>query len=1287
MKRLLVVLHHTLWYATAGLLISAAILVTAARLALSGIGEYKDEIQLWVGQYMGYSLQIEQISAEWKGWTPQLHLTNIDLLDKSHAGIIAEFDSASLGIDLYESLVNKQIRPQGLTVSGLDLQLTRLADGSISINNMQNHDFNQTNNNTALSEWLLQQHRITLIDANVGWKDEARGTPVRQFRQVTLELRTDNNRMQLDVTSVLPAEIGELLKLRIDVVGNVLTPDWDGDIYLMADNLKLNELTQSLPVTGKNGNTKIEVWTHWNNARLVDFSGSIDAKEFVLGINDAQLRVETLSAQVSGKRPQQKNWLLKLALSDVKTENGYWPASVYQLFAERKKTGEDFRYVGYASYLKLHEAIPYLQAALTSMELSFPKELNTVHGELSDLRFSFSPTAGISQLFAISTQFNNLTYQQGPYQINGLSGKLQSDGRETHIALDSNAARLVHKDWLEQPLLFDRLLGNVNVTLTDTALISIDNLLIQNTEISLSFDGDIELNETNPFINLLARLEQADLESITNYLPHQTYPGLQKWLKQALVAGNITSADILYRGNVDDFPFEDDSGIFKAIVNVENATLEYERSWPYVDKLNAEVILDNDDLLVSVSSGYIFDAEIKDFNGAIKDITQGNHHLQIGGKINGHTSDARLFIEQSPLQKNQTLSQFAKMNITGNIGLDLRLDIPLGPEESVVNGSISFIDTKIESNMPRLGLEQINGSVKFTRHDVWAKDIDAFYHGKPVKLDIPRKEKSEDADKFILRGLVDKSFILSELGMFSPALLHKQQDLFDYFDGKSEWSVTIQQYIDSDKEIHQHIRIASELDGISVNLPYPLGKLASEKRAVIVDAKFINRTTNEVNIEYDDLIYADVLVGNRQDIKLEQVNIGIGESLAADKPTYPLFIRGNIDKLNIDAWLDFLKLRNANSKRQQIRPDSLLLDLQVSELMMFDQHFEDTGLRLTRPATGWTVELDGAEIKGQAQLLAKTSDQNNAPALAIALDYLTFDGKHRKTNARASVNLDKLPEIDASIKALTFYNKQLGETRLLTSNVDGAILIDSLSFKTDDFDINASGKWSLESNINRSEFNAVIKARSLSVLLSTFGYNGGANIDGGKTRIELSANWMDTPMNFAGEKAYCELDMDIGKGQFLDINPPAGSIFGLLSVAALPRRLTLDFSDLFEKGFTFDRIDGNFTIDGGNAYTNNLSMTAPTADIIVAGRTGLIEQDYDQIATVLPKLSSTLPVASALFGPVGIGVGTVLYLAGELFDDSLNPIDKIVSYQYSIKGSWKKPTIEKLSEEKESGSG
>ncbi len=88
-------------------------------------------------------------------------------------------------------------------------------------------------------------------------------------------------------------------------------------------------------------------------------------------------------------------------------------------------------------------------------------------------------------------------------------------------------------------------------------------------------------------------------------------------------------------------------------------------------------------------------------------------------------------------------------------------------------------------------------------------------------------------------------------------------------------------------------------------------------------------------------------------------------------------------------------------------------------------------------------------------------------------------------------------------------------------------------------------------------------------------------------------------------------------------------------------------------------------------------MSGPSANIAISGRTGLSRQDYDQIVTVTPQVADSLPVASALFGPIGLGVGAVIFLASEVFDSIPKQIDKFLRYQYTITGSWDNPVIEK----------
>jgi uncharacterized protein YhdP len=154
--------------------------------------------------------------------------------------------------------------------------------------------------------------------------------------------------------------------------------------------------------------------------------------------------------------------------------------------------------------------------------------------------------------------------------------------------------------------------------------------------------------------------------------------------------------------------------------------------------------------------------------------------------------------------------------------------------------------------------------------------------------------------------------------------------------------------------------------------------------------------------------------------------------------------------------------------------------------------------------------------------------------------------------------------------------------------------------------------------------------------------------------------------------------MNIKDGRFVDIEPGAGRVFGLLSINELQRRLRLDFSDLFKKGFTFDEISGDFQLSRGDAFTDNTVIKGPAARIAITGRTGLVRRDYEQLITVTPHLTSSLPLAGAIANP---GVGAALFLAQKLFESQ---IDAITRYQYTVRGDWDKPVIERVSQLKPS---
>ena len=164
----------------------------------------------------------------------------------------------------------------------------------------------------------------------------------------------------------------------------------------------------------------------------------------------------------------------------------------------------------------------------------------------------------------------------------------------------------------------------------------------------------------------------------------------------------------------------------------------------------------------------------------------------------------------------------------------------------------------------------------------------------------------------------------------------------------------------------------------------------------------------------------------------------------------------------------------------------------------------------------------------------------------------------------------------------------------------------------------------------------------------------------------------DSLPNFSWEKVSGSIQIKMENGAFVDIEPGAGRLFGLFSLSALPRRLVLDFSDM-KKGFHFDRLQGDLRITNGEAFNDDLRVIGRSGTIQLKGRTGLVDQDFDQEVTVVPKIGDAVAVGTGFaFGPQ---VGVVVLLLERLFGQ---PLNNAASVKYHVSGSWDAPVIERL---------
>jgi uncharacterized protein YhdP len=175
-------------------------------------------------------------------------------------------------------------------------------------------------------------------------------------------------------------------------------------------------------------------------------------------------------------------------------------------------------------------------------------------------------------------------------------------------------------------------------------------------------------------------------------------------------------------------------------------------------------------------------------------------------------------------------------------------------------------------------------------------------------------------------------------------------------------------------------------------------------------------------------------------------------------------------------------------------------------------------------------------------------------------------------------------------------------------------------------------------------------------------------IEQAATDVKAELYWPTSPLEMGAEKLYGSLSLKVGNGLVNNIDPGVGRLIGLFSLNALGKRLALDFSDLFSEGLAFDSIEGNFTINDGDAYTSDLVMKSTAAVVDVRGRTGLATRSYDQKVVVTPNVSATLPILGTLaINPTaGVALAMTQKLIGRLFD-------RIAMRTYEVTGSWDEP--------------
>ncbi len=1242
-----------LFYTGALVLILLAVVVAIADRLLPLVQQHPDRIAAWLISRAGRPVHFDRAEAHWTRRGPVFALYNLRIGEGKQQLAV---DRAELLVAMYAGMLPDRPFTE-LRLHGLALTVERDASGRWHFVGLsgpaedEHHDPLQ--NLEGLGELQVSDAKLTVRAPTLGI---AFTSP-----RVDVRMRVSDKRLRVGIRAAAAHGAPLLGVLDFD------RRDDSGKLWIGGNDLDLAPWSALLGYAGvsvASGHGKIGLWSTLLDRRVVSVQADANLRDVVF-------QSHAPSGQAAGTTLPHVDLPGLWMTARWEKVAGGWRAEASKLGLRNADGEETLDGLALQDTGGIAVVAPHLDfGALLSIAMlsdRVPPGLRdwlsqaTPKLRLSALRVD-ATRGGIFRGSATLDDASWLPLGRTP-ALQGVGGTLRFDNDAIAVEL---APRPLHVLW---PLAFgDPLPLTLDGTLTawhdgkswtveSSSLRAHNDQIDLHTRIAMRFDGD----GTHPRLDLFSTVQPAHMLSAKRYwILHKMPPKTVAWLNQAIESGEVTGAHVLVAGDLDDWPFLHNEGRFEAVADLADAQLRFNPDWPRAEHVTGRLAFENDGMRFEGSGAILgivasqIAVEIPSFHQPV---------LDIRAAASGSGTQMLALLRQSPLQKRNA-DTFNALDVQGEgqkASLHLSLPLQEGLGERIVEGDVDLSHARLFDKRWNLLFTDANGRLHFDQRGLLAEALAVRVNGDPAIFRLAINDATGDAATVVaaqLRG----TFPVATLLQHAPSL----DWLKPIITGRAAWTVEVRvpKSRDGERAAPSQLSVASDLRGVELALPAPLNKLAGKPLALQVHT-LLPADAGDIEVKLGELMS---LRGRYSDAQPFRGLLAFGGDAAGTLPAQGLSASGKVPELDAAGWIAFAANGKAGAGGLQT------VDLQADSLALGGRHFADTRVRMTRAADATTVRLDGDALVGSIVVPTELSH-----GIRGQFDRLYWPGSATAANpggallADADTEMDptSVPPLHLDVADLRFGDARLGKMLLQTRPIQQGLRIEQLDAIAKSQTISATGDWTRQGSATRTHLAIDFRADSLGKMLDAFGFKG--VVAAGKTHAVMQGGWPGSPVAFRMAVMDGTLDLDVGAGRLLEVKPGAGRILGLVSLAELPRRLTLDFRDFFDKGFSFNTLRGRFVFADGQARTDDLAIKGPAADIHVSGSADLVAQRYDQTIEVLPKSGGLMTAVGAIAGgPIGAAVGAV---AGEVLK---HPLQQMGRKRYHVTGPWSDPQVQLL---------
>ena len=682
--------------------------------------------------------------------------------------------------------------------------------------------------------------------------------------------------------------------------------------------------------------------------------------------------------------------------------------------------------------------------------------------------------------------------------------------------------------------------------------------------------------------------------------------------------------------------------------------------------------------------------------------------VEVQARARGPLAEMLGIVNAAPLA-GFTRHALKDTSAAGGAELQLGLSLPLHElRRSTVRGSVQLQgnDLRIKPGTPLL--ERARGTVAFSESGFSLNGIQAGMLGGEMRLEGGLKTAAATttaavagspaatvpaATQFNLRAQGN----FTAEGLRDAAELGATARLAESASGGTGYTATFS-LVDG----HPEVTVASSLQGLAIDFPAPLGKPAESALPLEFTTRLLPADADKPRRDQLDLTLGKVVAvrflrdlgGVSPKVLAGRIAVGQGADQPASLPGEGVSAHVRLAELDVDAWRAVVA-KVAQEKSGAATPELPAVAPQRSEAA---DYLPDTlALRADRLIAGGRalhqVVVDGSHRQGlwkgdvEAQELAGHIEYRLATAAAPARVYARLarlqvpataaqdvetltDGASHGTPAEPSA-ASPMPALDIVVEDFQLKERHLGRLEVQAVNRESEWRLDRLQLELPEATFAASGHWGRPTpgTARRTRLDFQLDLRDSGALLGRLGMAG--VIRGGAGRMNGQVDWRGSPFSPDYGSMDGELHLDVATGQFLKADPGLAKLLGVLSLQSLPRRLTLDFRDVFSDGFAFDFVRGDLRVDDGIARTDNLQMKGVAAEVRMDGQADIRRETQDLRVVVVPEINvGTASLLATIVNPV---VGLSTFLAQGLLR---GPLIRAATREMHITGHWADPQID-----------